>query len=157
MLREFLRTIGAACLIAGAALYFINDIGEKTGDKVGGSELKEEITQLQTKLQRTEEELANLQQATSAAAKSSTEDAVDEIQQETVNAPVVKTILFIEQGDNSTTVANDLARLGMINDTREFESYLAEKNLAGKIQVGEYDLDTSMTTEMIAALITSSH
>ena len=63
------------------ALLFILQMtsSENTGDKVGDSELKGRNYTAPIKTgQRTEEELANLQQATSAAAKSSTEDAAEE-------------------------------------------------------------------------------
>ncbi len=153
MVRDIIRTLGTACIISGIVLYFVNGTGDNANEDIGKSQLHEEFIYLQEKLQKTEEELAKLQQASSAAQKSAAEN---ESQDDEKPENVQETVLHIKQGANSTTVANDLVRLGLIQDAGQFESYLAQYKLTGKIQIGEYTLDESMSIETIASTITSS-
>jgi len=156
MLRDFLRTVGAACIIAGASLYFIDGNTEKLEATPDTSKLTSELQVLQSKLEKTEVELAKLQTATSAAEKP-TEDSdtkTEESVNKTSSEQVVKMVLLIETGMNSTDIADALKRSEIIDDAAAFESYLKNSKLSGKIQIGKYDLDSSMTTETIATIIT---
>jgi len=156
LLRDFLRTIGAACIIAGATLFFINGNSTKLEDTSDVGKLKSELQVLQSKLEKTESELVKLQTATSAAktpAKNTTSKAEEPIK-ESPPEEVVKMVLLIEPGMNSSDIVDAIERSGIIADSAAFESYLNKSKLSGKIQIGKYDLDSSMTIETIAAMIT---
>lgn len=153
MLRDIMRILGAACILTGIALYFLDGASDGVDDEVGKSQLQAEIAALQEELQTTEEALAQLQQASSAANKSSAENEKKKTED---TEAIQETVLYIKEGANSTSVANDLVRLGLIQDAGQFDSYLAQHELSGKIQIGEYTLDKSMSMETIASTITSS-
>lgn len=156
MLRDILRIIGSACIIAGAVLFFTSNYGDATNDETENGQLKKEVQALQTKLTRTEEELAKLQTASSVAHEpaETQEDNIDDADNPTET--IVKTILTIEPGMNSTTIAESLKSNGIIDSSGAFELYLAVNNLSGKIQIGQYELDSAMTLEDVAAIITKT-
>lgn len=154
LLQSFLRTIGIACILTGTVLYFTNSTSSVTQSNVDNSELREEITALQEKFDRTKEELAKLQMTTST----STNPINDESKKEESPKPsVIKTILRVEPGTTSSTISQELVRTGIIDDVTEFESYLTTNDLSVKIQIGEYELDSSMSINQIASKITSSN
>ena len=82
------------------------------------------------------------------------EDDVTENKSTSTNA-ILKTILTIENGSNSTVVSANLERLGIIEDAAIFDSYLEDNNLTGKIQIGEHQVDSSMDFKTIAKEITT--
>ena len=159
MFRDLLRTIGAACIIAGTVLYFTGTSAGNAKDVVNKDELHETISILQDTLNRTEEELANLQLATSAAEKPKKEDESNEDEEasnpESSEHPLIKTLLRIEPGATSAGISYELERSGIIKHAKEFKDYLTTNKLSGKIQVGEYDLDSSMSVNKIATMITN--
>jgi len=157
MLRDFLRTVGAACIIAGASLYFIEGNTEKLASTSDTSKLTSELQALQSKLEKTEAELAKLQTATSVAETptESSKSKAEESANDTSSEQVIKMVLLIETGMNSIDIADTLKNSKIIDDAAAFESYLKNSKLSGKIQIGKYDLDSSMATETIATIITS--
>lgn len=157
MLRDLLRTIGAACIIAGTVLYFVGTSDGNAKDDVNKDELHEEISILQKTLNRTEEELANLQLVTSAAGKPANEDETTNVEEASDTPSLVKTLLRIEPGANSSNISYELERSGIIEHANEFDDYLTTNKLSGKIQIGEYDLDSSMSINKIAKIITNSN
>lgn len=150
MIRDILRTLGAACILAGTLLYFIQpDKGADTNNATT-EELQSELDALQTKLDATQKELAHLQTISSAEQKNEpNEEEKDE------GALAEKSTFTIPPGTDSATVAHTLVEQGIINDTAGFEIYLATKGLSGKIQIGEYNLDSTMSIETIAKIITT--
>lgn len=159
MLKDLIRIIGSACVIAGAFLYF-NPTGISE-DVVESATLQTEIDTLQSKLDKTTKELANLQLSIKEAeqpVEEKPEDTIEDAAEDTSSEQnsTDKSILVIEPGMGSTTVANELAKAGIVEDASAFEFYLAKTELAGKIQIGEYELDSSMSYEKIVDVITSS-
>ncbi|MFC0014818.1 MULTISPECIES: endolytic transglycosylase MltG [Allobacillus] len=67
---------------------------------------------------------------------------------------VFRYVLEIEQGMNSSDIADLLERNEIINDTKPFIDYLAEHDLSQTIQLGSYEMNSSMSIEEIANLIT---
>ena len=130
-------------------------------DDANKDELHEEISILQDTLNRTEEELAKLQLATSAAETSANEDGDSESESEEASnpessaPPLIKTLLHIEPGATSADIAYQLERSGIIKHATEFENYLIKNELSGKLQIGEYDLNSSMSVKEIAKMITN--
>lgn len=153
MLNNILRTIGAACIIAGAVLYFTNLTTNDTEIIAENKNLQTEIDSLQLLLQKTETELAKLQTVTTKAEK-----PADEQEQASTNdheEEITKTVLLIKSGTTSKDVANQLEQSAIIEDANLFNTYLTENDLSGKVQIGEYHLDSSMSIETIANHITS--
>lgn len=156
MLRDVLRIVGSACIIAGTVLFFTSNNGVATNDETENGQLKKEVQALQTKLTSTEEELAKIQTASSAANEhpETTEDAKED--SESIIETIVTSVITIKPGTNSTRIADSLEIAGIIEDSGAFELYLEVNNLSGKIQIGQYHLDSAMSLEEVAAIITKT-
>ena len=153
MLRNAVRTLGLACILAGTILYFIQT---EDATKVSGAtdqDLQGELTALKTKLAETQKELADIQTASSVA-ESKVVEAEDSHEDELETETLVKSVFSILPGTDSSTVAHSLVRSGILEDSAEFEIYLVANELTGYIQIGEYNLDSSMDIETIAKIIT---
>lgn len=100
--------------------------------------------------------MANLQTLTSEANQSS-DSQQQEIDEASNDSTLVETILHIESGTSSKDVANELANASIIEDPDALNTYLKTYDLAKKIQIGEYRLDSSMSIEKISKLITNTH
>lgn len=146
MMKTVLRTIGIGCILAGGIVYFTNDLNEVVGNSEV-QQLQDEVNGLKSELANTKKELAIAQTS------SSTEKNVPK-KDEKANEPAAKPSLIIESGSNSTIVAKSLENLGVIQDAAAFDTYLADNELSGKIQIGEYQLDASMDFQAIAQIIT---
>ncbi|MBU8905716.1 endolytic transglycosylase MltG [Desertibacillus haloalkaliphilus] len=66
---------------------------------------------------------------------------------------IYQTYLTIERGMSSSEVANELEKANIINDQHEFQNYLHEHNLTQSINIGEYQLNSEMSFEEIATII----
>ncbi|MFJ7933655.1 hypothetical protein [Sporosarcina sp. NPDC096371] len=146
MIREVLRILGVGCILASGILYFTNDGSAISDTQV--IKLQDELVNLKSDLAKTKEELAIAQTT------SSTEAKVPRMDQKEVES-LTEPLLTIEPGSNSTVVSASLEKLGIIKNAAEFDAYLADHALAGKIQIGEYKVDTSMDFESIAKTITT--
>ncbi|MBE1553747.1 endolytic transglycosylase MltG [Sporosarcina limicola] len=159
MIRELLRAAGIGCILAGSILYFTN-----SGKSVSDAEIRQmqdEVKNLRGKLSRTNEELAIAQTATSVKV------SIPEIEKNTHNdeskndktvnnsSKVIKTTVKIKPGSNSTVVSATLEKLGIVKNADKFNAFLTDNNLSGKIQIGEYELDSSMDFQKIAKMITT--
>lgn len=147
MMRDVLRTIGFGCILAGAIVYFTTDSKVPVNAELPQSQ--DELSRLKSELAKTKEELAIAQTASSA------EETVPEVVETTDDANETKSILIIENGSNSTFVSASLESLGIIQDAAEFDTYLTDNDLSGKIQIGEHHLASSMDFETIAQKITT--
>ncbi|MHA6259490.1 hypothetical protein ACXYMX_06180 [Sporosarcina sp. CAU 1771] len=157
MIREILRTLGGACILAGTLLYFVqtDDDGKSSNETVSGLQAK--VDTLQEKLNSTQIELSNLQTASSVDTKED-DKQVNPQKEEPVDVneePLENSTFVISPGTDSATVAQLLVEQGILNETAHFELYLEAKGLNGRIQIGEYDLDSTMSIERIAKIITT--
>lgn len=78
----------------------------------------------------------------------------DNEQEKIVEEPIYSNILIVQPGMNGTQVAELLADLKIIDDAEAFIQYLIEQNLTTKIEVGQFELNSKMTFEEIAKIIT---
>ncbi|HJF30195.1 MAG TPA: hypothetical protein K8V56_00220 [Sporosarcina psychrophila] len=157
MIRDILRAVGIGCLLAGGILFFTSD--SKITSNADAQQLQLDVENLQSELAKTKELLANAQ-TTSTVKESASEEEKSEESDATTSNPtssdtILKTILTIESGSNSTVVSANLERLGIIENAALFDAYLEDNNLTGKIQIGEHNMDTSMDFKAIAKEITT--
>lgn len=75
---------------------------------------------------------------------------------ETPTLQVFNYSLDIMPGMNTLAVAKELKENKIIEDEDAFHFYLASNDLSKRIQIGTYELNSSMTIEEIAKLITNS-
>ena len=156
LLRDFLRTIGTACIIAGTVLYFLGPSTDNAKDNGDSGKYDVEIQTLQDTLKRTKEELAKLQIATLANVQSSKDDKYEEVKGDSSSPRIVKTLLLIEADSASSSISDELEQIGIIDDANTFEDYLATNDFSNKIKIGEYMLDSSMSHNNIAKIITNT-
>jgi hypothetical protein len=161
MIRDILRAVGIGCLLASGILYFTVD--SKVPSDKDTQQLQADVEKLQSELAKTKELLATAQTTSSVKENApkvdkkeavGKEDDVTESKSSSTNV-ILKTILTIENGSNSTVVSANLERLGIIENAAVFQSYLEDNNLTGKIQIGEHQVDSSMDFKTIAKEITS--
>ncbi len=142
---------------------FISPLIVRFLQTIDSQQLQANVEKLQSELAKTKELLATAQTTSSVkenAPKADAEKAGEKEDDVTEsNSPssdaILKTILTIEDGSNSTVVSANLERLGIIEDAAIFESYLEDNNLTGKIQIGEHQVDSSMDFKTIAKEITT--
>ena len=160
MIREVLRAVGIGCILAAGILYFNDDSKVPSDNET--QQLQANVEKLQSELAKTKELLATAQTTTSvkeSIPKIDAEKAAgqeDDVVKSTPSSDaILKTILTIENGSNSTVVSVTLEELGIIENAAIFDSYLEENNLTGKIQIGEHQVDSSMNFKTIAKEITT--
>ncbi|MBO0586504.1 hypothetical protein [Sporosarcina sp. E16_8] len=160
MMRDILRAVGIGCFLAAGILYFTID--SKVPSDVDSQELQANVEILQSELAKTKELLATAQ--TTSLVKENPPKAdiekaggkEDDVAESNPSTEAIhKTMLTIENGSNSTVVSANLERLAIIENATIFESYLEDNNLAGKIQIGEHQVDSSMSFKDIAKEITT--
>lgn len=161
MVKDLFRVVGAACILTGIFFYFSFQMEADSQLAEKNNALSEELTALQLKLQKTEEELAHLQtlrakaelpgnnedETTTVDDQSKTNEDENQVKQKT---------LLIEAGTTSSDVSNELENTGIIENADALNMYLKDNFLEKSIQIGEYEIDTTMSVENIAKLITTT-
>lgn len=153
MVKDLFRIVGAACILTGIFLYFSFQTEADSQLLEKNTTLSEEVSELQLKLQKTEEELAHLQTLRAEAERPQSNEDTEDTEDEN---PVTKISLRIEPGTTSKEVANELENAGIIEDADALNIYLKDHQLEKSIQVGEYTIDATMSIEAIAQLITTT-
>lgn len=160
MMKDIFRGVGIGCILAGGILYFTNnDSNSSVADQY-----ETELNELQSELDKVKKELAVAQTLTSSKSgttPSQSSDAAEEKAEtkqgaEPASKPVTKIILTIEAGSTSATVADKLEQTGIIDSAKELEQYLIDNGLAGRIQIGVHEVDTTMDLDTIAGIITNT-
>ena len=156
-MKRILQLLGVASLTAGAVLFFVQTDAFQASNT---NDPTTEITQLQDELANVKEALADAQQSSKADSKDdktkvkekekqpSSNDASKEAKSEegsNDDAPIVKMILTLSTGDSSSDASNSLEKSGIIKSASEFENYLNQKGLSGKIQIGQHEVDEPIT------------
>lgn len=162
MMRDILRGVGIGCILAGGILYYTNiDNDDAASD---AEQYKSQLDELQIELDKVKKELAVAQTLTSskteksAGKNSNASEGKKETKpdSESTSKPITKIILTIEAGSTSATVADKLERAGIIGSANELEQYLIDNGLAGRIQIGVHEVDTTMDLGTIAGIITNT-
>lgn len=155
MIKDIFRGVGIGCILAAGIMYFIPDDNKSSEIQ----QYKSQLNEAKVELDRVKKELAVAQ----THSFSKQDDSInkepksdDTIQKEKAD-PITKTILTIESGSSSTTVAQKLVRAGIIKDGNELEHYLDQNKLSGRIQIGEHEVDSTMDIAQIASIITNTN
>lgn len=171
-MKELVRIVGISLILSGTILYFTNTPKSDATLQQENATLHNQVTDLQTKLEQTEEELAHLQTLTSkleegpkdsepAPEKNTAQkqtNAKETVPKDTIEkdeAGVTKLTLTIESGTTSQDVASTLEKANIIKDAQDFNDYLKEKGLTTSIQIGKHAIDGSMSIETISKIITT--
>lgn len=154
---SIIRGLGIGLFTAGILFTFISmpNSSDVSNTAPNGYELvkSEELKSLQAELSTSKEQLAQIQLDLEAMSKENNTN----VQVETVDEPSsdhVKTVLIIRSGMTSTDISSILEQTNIIKNRKDFDQYLEDKRLSEGIQIGTYELNSSMTIAEIANLIT---
>ncbi|WP_144511088.1 endolytic transglycosylase MltG [Bacillus sp. FJAT-22090] len=159
MNKAAIRFFGAGLFLAGTAfqVQHIIDDGETTSSNrvshQSYEQAQQELTNVKSQLAQLQIDLENAQKQAPQETESTKRAEVDEKPTD-VSAPEKSTVLIIQSGMTSKDISTTLESAGIIRNKLDFEDYLTAQNLSGKIQIGEYDLNSTMTIKQIAEKIT---
>lgn len=166
MKRSSVRAFGIALFLAGALYTTIDQfhinlasVGIKTPEQVNNKT----IASLKQQLQTANKKIESLQSQTSSTKTSNSEQPSTSEKQVTKKmTDEQKKIdeqtytLVIYRNMSIYTICQKLEEAGIIDNALELEMYLAKDQYLGKLQIGEYSLNTSMSLEEIANTITKT-
>ncbi|QDP99257.1 hypothetical protein FOH38_01095 [Lysinibacillus fusiformis] len=160
MNKSAIRAFGIALFLIGALLALADRFDINIGLPTVTSSTDKDVEALQKKLTNATKELASLKkQATQQAAKNTHDDHMPEETNEVDTETDIPTdeatmTLQIYSGITPYIVAQKLENGGIIPNSVEMELLLANAKYARSLQIGAYEVKSSMSLEEIAKLIT---
>ncbi|MEK3953945.1 MULTISPECIES: hypothetical protein [Psychrobacillus] len=155
-MNKTIRNIGIGLFLAGAA-FQIEELVEKDSISSTATTTDEAYKQAQQELTEVKKQLAELQLDLNAAQQVQTVAPKETAETETPEeqAPTAASMtLSIEVGMTSSEISEKLADAGIILNKVDMDNYLSDQGLAGRVQVGNYELNSSMSLKQIAETIT---
>ena len=160
-----IRAFGIAIFLVGALLALADRFDINIGLSTIASSSDKEITELQKKLDAANNEIASLKEQlpekSTAKPESSDNDPVDnevDVKEQTKDsnesADTKTMTLQIYNGVTPYVVAQKLEDGGIISNSVEMELLLANAKYSRSLQIGAYEVNSSMSIEEIANLIT---
>lgn len=160
-----IRAFGIAIFLVGALLALADRFDINIGLSTIASSSDKEITELQKKLDAANNEIASLKEQlpekSTAKPESSDKDPVDnevDVKEQTKDsnesADTKTMTLQIYNGVTPYVVAQKLEDGGIISNSVEMELLLANAKYSRSLQIGAYEVNSSMSIEEIANLIT---
>ncbi|MFJ8236969.1 hypothetical protein ACIQ34_14775 [Ureibacillus sp. NPDC094379] len=162
MKRSSLRAFGIACFIIGLLYAFSEQWNipfisqEKNSNSI---KYEEQIAQLEQKLSDANKQITQLKEQLSkdenlqTSAPSLEKDHEKEGSTSTKDGVVYGT-LYIYSGLKPADVAQKLKDMGIVSNSVQMELFLAQPEYAKTIQKGQFKLNSTMTVEEIAKIIT---
>ncbi|SOC21149.1 hypothetical protein SAMN05880501_112134 [Ureibacillus xyleni] len=167
MKRSSVRAFGIACFLIGAILTITNqyNIPFISSKEDNIQQYKKQIAELEVQLEQANEKLRQAKQtkqnSETVQTKETTADTKNEAKEPQQESPtteksdeIITETLYIYSGLTSAEVAQKLKDLGIINNSVEMELFLAQPEYAKSIQKGQFKLNSTMTVEEIANIIT---
>lgn len=154
-MNKTIRNIGIGLFLAGAA-FQIEEIVEKEEITSTSTITEEDYEQAQQELTEVKKQLAELQLDLNTAQQDQT-NATDKVVETatTEQTPTVASMtLSVEVGMASSEISAQLAEAGIILNKVDMDNYLSDQGLAERIQIGNYELNSSMSLKQIAETIT---
>ncbi|GGA32115.1 endolytic transglycosylase MltG [Psychrobacillus lasiicapitis] len=154
MNKAAIRFLGVGLFLAGAAFQIHLMVGEN--DQAKGDITPQAYKQAQTELKNVKNQLAQLQldldNAQQEQTASETEKKVETA--DTASNEATNSVLHIQSGMTSRDISTSLEQAGIIQNKQDFEDYLIAQDLSSKIQIGQFELNSTMTIKQIAEIIT---
>ena len=162
MNKSAIRAFGIALFLVGALLALAGRFDLNIGLPTKASKNTEHVEELQKKLEQANKEVALLKEQVKVkqAPKENTQktDApkkpANDKQESASEGNVTTMTLQIYNGMEPYTVAQKLEDGGVIENSVEMELLLANPKYARSLQIGSYEVNSSMSLEEIAKLIT---
>lgn len=164
MSRASIRAFGIACFLIGASMLLINKFGDVESETFNKTEYEQKITQLEQQLKKANEQISLLEQTkelNNTNKETSTNSQVESsksekelVETKPSSNDIVEATLHIYSGLTAYDIGKKLEDLGIVKNGLEMELYLAKPEYAKTIQIGQFDLNSSMSIEEIANIIT---
>lgn len=178
-LKYYLRGLGIGILVTAAILTIVYH----TKGSMSDSQIKKRAAQLGMVMASTEEdtlfaqttqadttieetgtisveETTTVVETTEAVTEAPTEKPTEKPTEAPTEKPTepaaAEAVLTISPGMYSESVSAELARLGIITNQKEFNSYLVNNGYAERIQTGDFKVKADMSYDEIARIITRS-
>ncbi len=154
-MNKTIRNIGIGLFLAGAA-FQLEEIVEKEEITSTSTITEDDYEQAQQELTEVKKQLAELQLDLNTAQQDQT-NATDKVVETatTEQTPTVASMtLSVEVGMASSEISAQLAEAGIILNKVDMDNYLSDQGLAERIQIGNYELNSSMSLKQIAETIT---
>ncbi|WP_285396295.1 hypothetical protein [Lysinibacillus sp. fls2-241-R2A-57] len=158
MNKSSIRAFGIALFLVGAMLALATRFDLNIGLPTKASSSEDNVEELQKKLEQANKEIALLKKQVTQSQKESPKktEAKTKDNHESADAPadVTTMTLQIYSGITPYIVAQKLEDGGIIDNSVEMEILLANPKYARSLQIGSYEINSSMPLEEIAKLIT---
>ena len=151
-----IRAFGLAIFVVGALLALASRFDVNIGLPAKSSSNPKYVEELQNKLNKADQEIAALKKQVKqvhTTEETSTTDSSEQPAKET-SADGTTMTLQIYSGITPYIVAQKLEDGGIIPNSVEMELLLANARYARSLQIGAYEVNSSMSLEEIAKLIT---
>ncbi|WP_337980811.1 hypothetical protein [Lysinibacillus sp. JNUCC-52] len=163
-MKSSIRAFGIALFLVGALLSVADRFDFNIGLPTVASKNDKDVEELQQQLEQATKEIASLkaqstkETVTESTKEANTTDGHAESEPAESSTPAsddtVKMTLQIYSGITPYIVAQKLEDGGIIPNSVEMELLLANAKYARSLQIGSYEVNSSMTLEDIAKLIT---
>lgn len=158
MNKSAVRAFGIALFLVGALLALAERFDVNIGIPTVSSSADQEVETLQKKLDAANKEIASLKEQASqqpSTEHTSEEATPEEVTEDNIASTDITTMtLQIYSGITPYIVAQKLEDGDIISNSVEMELLLANAKYARSLQIGSYEVNSSMSLEEIAKLIT---
>ncbi|KOY81473.1 hypothetical protein I6G82_05055 [Lysinibacillus macroides] len=154
MNQSAIRAFGIAIFLIGALLALADRFDLNIGLPTVASSTKQDAKELQTKLHQANEEIASLKEQLKKEQPAETPATETAEQADKPTREATTMTLQIYSGITPYIVAQKLEDGGIITNSVEMELLLANAKYARSLQIGSYEINSSMSLEEIANLIT---
>lgn len=161
MNKSAIRAFGIALFLVGAFLALAARFDLNIGLPTKASTNTEHVEELQKKLEQANKEIALLKEQAKQAPKENTPKTdtpktTTKDNHKSADAPAKDTTMSLQiySGITPYIVAQKLEDGGIIENSVEMELLLANPKYARSLQIGSYEVNSSMSLEEIAKLIT---
>lgn len=159
MKRTFFRAFGIACFLIGMSLFLIDryNLPIHINASENSTKHQNEIDQLKKQLDEANKQIKEYQAQLKNHPKTSKTEKNTNHSNGEGKKDVVKGTLYIYPGLSLFDIAKKLKEMGIIDNSVEMELYLAQPEYSRNIQIGKYELDSTMSVEDIANIITGKN
>jgi hypothetical protein len=102
------------------------------------------------------EENSNFGLAVPVGDSTSSGGAVEGDAEDTSNDPVENYAVYINSGESTTSIAQKFVEVGLFDSAEQFNSLLAQGNVASKIKTGNFIIPSDSTPEEVITQITTT-
>ncbi|WP_042473834.1 hypothetical protein [Bacillus ndiopicus] len=164
-MKTFLRAFGIALFLVGALLVIGKQLqlpvlsNEATSfdtkeQETRIIELEQQLANANAKVAELEQTIAKNEQVEKEANKPTADNnSSEEVTSETDNSIVSGTVLIYE-GVSIYDIGKQVEDLGILENGRELELFLSKREYSRSIQKGQFELNSSMTLEQMARILT---